>query len=145
MLGCLWTSEARLGACECVSPISPCVAFEDTPVVFVGQVLEITVVEPPPKGQSPLIPISRRVSFKVAEILRGDLDDAVVVYTGSGGGDCGFSFAKAKTYLVYAHRSKTGQLTTGICARTREATQGAQGEIKELRSLAQEPRKCRQS
>ena len=145
VLGCLGTTEARLSACECVGPISPCVAYGNAQAIFIGQALEITPVEPPPKGQTPLPFMNRRVSFKVTESLRGGVDDTVEVYTGSGGGDCGFGFAKGKSYLVYAHRSPTGQLTTGICARTREATSGAQGEIKELRSFAQEPQKCRQS
>jgi hypothetical protein len=121
------------------------VAFADAQAIFVGQVLQITAVEPPPKGEAPLPFMTRRVSFKITESLRGGVDDTVEVYTGSGGGDCGFNFGKGKSYLVYARRSTTGQLTTGICARTREATRGAEGEIKELRSFAQEPQKCRQS
>jgi hypothetical protein len=147
ILGCLVTSEARLSACTCVIAISPCVAAERTQAIFVGQVLEITPVKPPPKGETPpTMPFfSRRVSFKVTESLQGGVDDTIEVYTGSGGGDCGFGFARGKSYLVYAHRETTGQLATGICSRTREVTRGAQGEIKELRELAHEPRKCRQS
>jgi hypothetical protein len=145
LLGCLVTSEARLSACECISPISPCIAFEDAQAIFVGQVLEITVVTPQLKGEAAMPFQSRRVSFKVTESLRGGVDDTLEVYTGNGGGDCGFGFAKGKSYLVYARRGTDGRLTTGICARTREATRGAQDEIKELRAFAQEPRKCRQS
>jgi hypothetical protein len=147
MLSCLGTTEARLSACECVGPISPCIAAEDAQAVFVGQVVGITPVTPPATGETvpPMPFLARRVSFKVTESLRGGVDDTVEVYTGSGGGDCGFSFSKGKSYLVYARRAASGQLTTGICARTREATRGAEGEIKELRLLAQEPRKCRQS
>ena len=145
MLGCLATSEARLHACTCRIAISSCVAFEDADAVFVGQVLEITPVKPPPRGEAPVRFYALRVSFKITESLRGGVDDTVEVYTGSGGGDCGFGFTKGKSYLVYASREDTGQLATGICTRTREATRGAQGEIKELRAFAQEPRKCRQS
>lgn len=145
ILGCLGTSEARLNACECVGTILPCLAAENAQAVFVGQVLEIAPVNTPPQGE-PLTPFyARKVSFKVAESLRGAVDETIEVYTGNGGGDCGFSFTKGKSYLVYAHRGTDGRLTTGICARTREATRGAQDEIKELRLLAQEPRKCRQS
>ena len=147
MLGCLATTEARLSACECVGPISPCIAFEDAQAVFVGQAVEITLVIPPSKGETaPPAPfLGRRVLFKVAESLRGGVDETLEVYTGSGGGDCGFAFSKGKSYLVYARRMASGQLATGICARTREATRSAESEIKELRLLAQEPRKCRQS
>jgi len=145
MLGCLATTEARLHACECIGPVLPCLAAENAQAVFVGQVVEIAPVSPPPKGQAPGPVVSRRVLFKITESLMGGVDDTVEVYTGSGGGDCGFNFAKGKSYLVYAHRGTDARLTTGICARTREATRGAQGEIKELRLLAHEPKKCRQS
>jgi hypothetical protein len=145
MLGCLATSEARLHACDCVGPILPCLAAEKAQAVFVGQVVEIAPVNPPPKGEAAMPFYARKVSFTVTENLRGGVDDTLEVYTGNGGGDCGFGFAKGKSYLVYAHRGTDGRLTTGICARTREATRGAQDEIKELRLLAQEPRKCRQS
>ncbi len=145
ILGCLGTSEAGLNACECVGPILPCLGAENAQAVFVGQVLGITQVDPPPKGEAAMPFYARKVSFKITESLKGGVDDTVEVYTGTGGGDCGFGFAKGKSYLVYAHRGTHGRLTTGICARTREATRGAQDEIKELRLLAQEPRKCRQS
>ena len=145
MLGCFWTSEARLSACTCAGTSSPCVAFGNAQAIFVGHVVEITPAQLPPHEGGPIPFYPRRVSFKVTESLRGGVDDTVEVYTGSGGGDCGFGFAKGKSYLVYAGRAANGQLTTNICARTREATRGAEGEIKELRSFAQEPRKCRQS
>jgi hypothetical protein len=145
MLGCLATSEARLSACTCRLAISSCVAFENAGAVFVGQVLEITPVKPPPQRDAAVRFYARRVSFRITEGLRGGLDETVEVYTGSGGGDCGFGFTKGKSYLVYAHQEDTGQLATGTCTRTREATRGAQDEIKELRGFAQEPRKCKQS
>src|SRR5262245_32007714 len=142
ILACLVTTQVRLYACECVGPVTTCLAAERATAVFVGQVAEITkrgvaVPDAPPAGAN-----WRRVSFKVTESLRGDVPDAVVVFTGSGGGDCGYDFGAGKSYLVYASKAPTGQLTTGICARTREATRAVQNEIKELRALAHEPRKC---
>jgi hypothetical protein len=144
VLGCLLTTQARLFACECVGPVTTCLAAERATAVFVGQVAEITkrgvaVADAPPAGAN-----WRRVSFKVSESLRGDVPETVVVFTGSGGGDCGYDFSAGKSYLVYASKAPTGQLTTGICARTREATRAVQNEIKELRALAHEPRKCLQ-
>ena len=41
----------------------------------------------------------------------------VVVFTGRGGGDCGFSFAVGEKYLVYASRFND-RLSTNICQRT---------------------------
>ena len=144
IFACLASSEARLNACECVGPILPCLAMEQAQAVFVGQVSEIAIVDQSESRPSPPLPIARRISFKVTETLRGDVPEVVPVFTGMGGGDCGFKFESGKTYLVYAHRAPTGQLMTGICARTKEATNSAQNEIKELRLLAREPRKCTQ-
>jgi hypothetical protein len=143
ILICLVSTQARLSACECVGPILPCLAMEQAQAVFVGQVTEIVNVDQTTQRASPL-PIARRVSFKLTEVLRGDVPESVDVYTGLGGGDCGFKFDAGKTYLVYAHRAAMGPLTTGICARTKEANSSAQNEIKELRVLAREPRKCTQ-
>ena len=84
MLGCLATSEARLSACDCVAPILPCMAAEKAQAVFVGQVVEITLVNRPPKGEAPVPSYARRVSFKITESLRGGVDDSVEVYTGEG-------------------------------------------------------------
>ena len=142
ILACLLTSDTRLAACECVGPISPCLAAEQSQAVFVGRVTGISDVEPPSQGGARFF--AKRVVFTVTETFRGDLPEGVTVFTGSGGGDCGFKFDAGKTYLVYAHQEKSGQLSTGICARTREATSGARSEIQELRALAAEPRKCRQ-
>ena len=143
MFGCLATTQARLFACDCISPATPCVSAQNAQAVFVGKVAEIVVVNLERGQSSP--PASRRISFLVTETFRGAVKDAVAVYTGSGGGDCGYDFRKGKSYLVYAHQVSSGELVTGICARTREATKGAEGELKELRALAQEPRTCRQA
>lgn len=142
MLGCLLTTQAPLSACECVGPVTTCLAAERAAAIFVGQAIEITkrgvaVPDAPPAGAN-----WRRVSLKVTESLRGDVPDAAILFTGSGGGDCGFDFSAGKSYLIYASKAPTGQLTTGICARTREVTRAVQNEIKELRALALEPRKC---
>ena len=144
LVACLASSEARLSACTCRLASSPCVAAGNARAVFVGQVVEITNVDPGALQAPPSLPFSRRIAFKVTESLRGELGDSVIVYTGSGGGDCGFQFSKGKSYLVYASALDREPLTTSTCSRTREAGRGAEGEIKELRALAKEPRKCLQ-
>ena len=142
LLACLGTTEARLFACTCAGTPSPCVAAGRAQAIFVGQVVDVTALKPGAPSDAPDGPYYRRVSFKVTETLRGDVNAAAVVFTGSGGGDCGYTFDKGKSYLIYAYQAKTGQLTTNVCTRTRQATSGAAGEIKELRALALEPRKC---
>jgi hypothetical protein len=55
----------------------------------------------------------------------------VVVFTGSGGGDCGFPFRRGESYLVYASANTDGWLGTGICGRTAELSRAA-ADLREL-------------
>ena len=142
MLACLATTEARLFACSCAGTPSPCVAAGRAQAVFVGQVVDIAKLDPGAPSNAPDGPYYRRVSFKVTESLRGNVEATTVVFTGSGGGDCGYGFSTGKSYLIYAHKATTGQLTTNACGRTRQATSSAEGEIKELRALAKQPKEC---
>ncbi len=73
--------------------------------------------------------------FSDVEMFRGNPahDKDLVVYTGMGGGDCGYPFQTGTRYLVYASAGN-GQLMTGICSSTApEITAGS--AIKELRAL----------
>jgi hypothetical protein len=47
-----------------------------------------------------------------------NLTESVVLWTGYGGGDCGYPAEAGKSYLVYASRDSRNQLTFGICGRT---------------------------
>jgi len=55
----------------------------------------------------------------------------VEVWTGSGGGDCGFAFEESKSYLVYAHVGEDGAMSTDICTRSQE-TGLARGDLEAL-------------
>ncbi len=66
----------------------------------------------------------QRVTFRVDESWKGPTTREIVVNTGLGGGDCGYSFAGGQEYLVYAsNNSGTPQLPAGlrtsICDRTK--------------------------
>jgi hypothetical protein len=75
----------------------------------------IADVEQPP----PAFLASRRVTIRIVEAFRGVAGETVEIFTGRGGGDCGYAFHAGGAYLVYARRSRqTGQLTTSICSRT---------------------------
>jgi 5-hydroxyisourate hydrolase-like protein (transthyretin family) len=77
-------------------------------------------------GGTPDSPFPRRlVVFAIERALRGVQDATVEVTTGMGGGDCGYEFKDRERYVVYAHRSSDGRLVTGICTRTRLASQAA--------------------
>jgi hypothetical protein len=70
-------------------------------------------------------------SFRGAGTPGGEM----TVYTGSGGGDCGYPFLSGESYLVYAEPLKQdGLLHTGICSATAPAAAEA-GAVRELRAL----------
>jgi hypothetical protein len=58
------------------------------------------------------------VEFAVAKAWKGAGAERIVVWSGSGGGDCGYPFEIGQAYLVYAHHMDDGELTTGVCTRT---------------------------
>ncbi len=127
-----WHVE-RAEACSCIQPGPPCEAFWSTDVVFSGLVSEVATVESQdPKEQWN----RRRVRFTVEERLRGIDEPKAEVWTGLGGGDCGYAFAVGERYLVYAYRNKeTGRLGTGICSRTRRVADAAE-DLAYIHSLA---------
>ena len=57
-----------------------------------------------------------KVTFRASTIWKGPAERTVSVFTGRGGGDCGYKFEIGKTYLVYS--SCGDYCYTGICART---------------------------
>ncbi|HXW08675.1 MAG TPA: carboxypeptidase regulatory-like domain-containing protein [Vicinamibacterales bacterium] len=100
-------------ACTCAPSGPPCQAYWQADAVFAGRVDEVA----PVSGFDGFR--RRRVTFTVAEAFTGVDTPQVVVWTGSGGGDCGFRFKTGATYLVYASRDTDRELSTGICSRTR--------------------------
>ena len=68
--------------------------------------------------------LSRKIPFEVHEVWKGDVSETVYIFTGSGGGDCGYGFRTGAEYIVYAYQSDGG-LATSICNRTRLVTTAA--------------------
>ena len=77
--------------------------------VFTGTVLEIS------KRPGDLY---ITVKFKVEEVWRGPRGAETSVFTGIGGGDCGYKFEIGEKYLVYAYKRDDSKLETNICQRT---------------------------
>ena len=59
--------------------------------------------------------LGRPVEFEVVENLIGDLPQSIEIFTGRGGGDCGFDFLEGETYLIEASRRPNGELHTWMC------------------------------
>ena len=127
-------SDARdARACSCMTGTPLCETLWKTPVVFAGEVIDITDV---PGGFDSRLPENRRVTFRVEQSWREDVPREVHVRTGSGGGDCGYPFIKGVRYLVFAHRNGE-QLTTTICSPTKPISDA--GEDLEYLKTASKP------
>ena len=134
----LLASAARAEACTCMMPGAPCKAFGGATAVFVGTVTDIKTTPRTAGARGAEIDWSpRTVTFSVSEAFSGVEGAEAQVSTGMGGGDCGYSFVKGVSYVVYAHRMGGGgqRLVTGICTRTRPAL-GASEDLEYLRGLA---------
>jgi len=112
-------------ACSCVLTSSPCnTGWKLGDTIFLGTVSSKVDV-----GST------LEIHVTVEESFRGTVQagSEALVYTGHGGGDCGYPFVAGTSYLVYAG-SANGRLGTGICSYTMpEVMAGA--VLKELRAI----------
>jgi hypothetical protein len=95
-------------------------AQKHSQAVFLGNVIQILQK---PESYGVL------VRFRVENAWKGKLTQEVTVFTGHGGGDCGYRFEVGESYLVYAYGSNE-RLSTNICQRTAPRSEG--GDIKLL-------------
>ncbi|MBI1356814.1 MAG: hypothetical protein GC160_20935 [Acidobacteria bacterium] len=78
--------------------------------------------------------LGRPVEFEVVERVIGDLPRSLEVFTGRGGGDCGFDFSEGETYLVEAQRRPNGELHAWLCSSRVAAVKSATEELRTLRA-----------
>jgi 5-hydroxyisourate hydrolase-like protein (transthyretin family) len=110
-------------ACTCAGTRMPCEAYWNASAVFLGTVSYSTTTT----SKQGDFDLARRVfRFYVDKAFRGVEGKEVEVLTGYGGGDCGYEFQLGGQYLVYAHRNEANILSTGICSRTRPASEAAE-------------------
>jgi hypothetical protein len=130
-------SPSLASACTCLLNPNPCNrAWGSGEVIFLAKVLSVVnASEPPPSDGRPLFLMSKAVHLQVAESFRGAIvaGGETVIFTGSGGGDCGYPFSVGTSYLIFAN-SSNGRMTTSICSETApEVMEG--GTLRALRSL----------
>jgi hypothetical protein len=117
----------RVDACSCLHGITVCEAYEKSSAVFVGAVLDSTLVSAQydisnSEADKRTLTLSNLVfRIRVEEAFKGGKLGEVEITTGTGdGGDCGYRFEKGQRYLIYAHSIPlSNQLTTSICTRTK--------------------------
>ncbi|HXQ69139.1 MAG TPA: carboxypeptidase regulatory-like domain-containing protein [Pyrinomonadaceae bacterium] len=115
-------------ACSCGGSGPPCESFGRASAVFAGTVIGERLNERP-KGERPKIDeidwVPRAVKFSVEQAYSGVTTTEVEVFTGRGGGDCGYGFKVGQRYLVYAYRYQD-KLSTSICSRTQLFSQATE-------------------
>lgn len=107
-------------ACSCMGPGPPCEVAWKAATVFAEVVVDKTVTNDANLlGRAVRNPV--KVSFTVERVLTGmskGTKDAEI-FTGMGGGDCGYHFERGVRYIVYSYKEPDGRLSTGICSRTK--------------------------
>jgi hypothetical protein len=101
-------------ACECASSGPPCQNVFSADAVFAGTVQNIA--DAPDRN-----PPYRQLSVAFAQVtpFRGMQGTTATLFTTDSTSSCGYPFKQGERYLVYAHRTKDGNLEVGSCSRTR--------------------------
>jgi hypothetical protein len=119
--------------CSCLMQTSPCdQGWRTGDTIFLGRVVAMEKVGEPSVSLS-----SHAAHFIVEESFQGAYvtGKEMVVYTGGGGGDCGYPFVAGSSYLVYASGGASdGRLHTSICSPTKPAATVG-GVLPELRAV----------
>jgi hypothetical protein len=121
-------------ACTCGLEIGTCgQSWKAGEVVFIGKVTGKFTDSAPATTEDLFARNAFR--FSVSESFRGSATagEDVTIYTGIGGGDCGYPFSVGTSYLVYASLNK-GKLFTNICTPTSPASR-MRAVIRQLRAL----------
>lgn len=104
----------------CAGTGSVCESYGSASAVFVGTVIAVRENESQKKAyETYVIDSTPRVfKFSVEQSYLGVPGKEVEVFTGRGGGDCGYEFQIGQRYLVYAYEYQD-KLTTRTCTRTK--------------------------
>lgn len=117
-----------VSACSCMADFGadkPCENYWGTESLFLGRAVSVEVMDEVDEEIPPPPLWSRRFQFEVIEGFIGVEGPTVEVWTGRGGGDCGYEFKIGETYLVYSGRAKDGRLHTSSCGPTQRASRAA--------------------
>jgi hypothetical protein len=107
------TLTVRVDACRCLEPSSAAAAYRSADAAVVGKVL--TVAPGPGHDESEAI-------IEIGEAWKSEMLKTVRVSTGT---DCGFTFAKGGSYLLFLSRDAAGRYSTERCMGNRELGKAA--------------------
>ena len=124
-------APAATYACSCSqAPPGQCPGLQKDDVVFVGTVLNSSIVPPPPgvkdPNQNAVINPARitRYHFHIDEKLAGPDSPEIDVFSGGDDGDCGYRFQRGQQYIVFTEQGTEGRVFATICNGTRPASEG---------------------
>jgi MYXO-CTERM domain-containing protein len=123
-------SEAE--ACSCIPTKDAVTSARDADAVFEGKLLLIET----PKPAGPHALQMKVFTFEVKRTFKGQLDGQVRVETTDNSAACGRDFGKVGDgWLIYARADDSGQLSDGLCSRTKPIADAA-ADIAELEANA---------
>jgi hypothetical protein len=128
-----WATDVL--ACSCITVGQSSEPVPSGSIVFRGKVVATELVVIGENGNmflartdSGIARLYRTTVFEVSEKFRGDIPPFVIVATGSGGGDCGYTFETGESYMVDGEWTEdkilaklgggTRAVTTSICTLT---------------------------
>jgi hypothetical protein len=130
----IFCAPSLVSACTCGGWFGGCnQAWKFGEVIFTGKVTSKITDSAPATLEDHFL--RNAFQFSVDESFRGSAiaGQEITIYTGMGGGDCGYEFNVGTTYLVYA-AVYNGKLITGICTPTNLAAR-VPDVIRQLRAL----------
>jgi len=114
----IFCTPSLVNACTCAFTPGTCQqSWKSGEVVFTGKVTGKMTTD---KGVDIEVYYTKyKFELLVTEAFRGFafVGQKIIVYTGAGGGDCGYNFKVGTSYLVYASLNN-GKLGTNICTPT---------------------------
>jgi len=132
-------------ACTCSALNPVCSAYWQTPVVFLGKVVERELVSHTETtvrnldGSRSTVesPGYYRVRFLVLQTFRGEPQQEITILTNEQGSACGFSFEDANEYVVFASpNQESGEFWTSTCTLTHKVEAGKDDtSLKWMRAL----------
>ena len=132
-------TPALVNACTCGGEFGGCnQAWKFGQVIFTGTVTNKITNNAPATIEDRFL--RNAFQFSVDESFRGSTiaGQDITIYTGTGGGDCGYEFNVGTRYLVYAS-AHDGKLVTSICTSTNRAAL-VPDVIRQLRALQKSER-----
>jgi hypothetical protein len=122
LLAVLLVLSARSAfACSCVAPADVEKSRKLAAIVFAGVVESIEDMPRADISRPDMGPhYGRKVTFRALQWWKGDEQPRTIeVWTGYGGGDCGYPVEEGQSYLVYGYQPPaTNRFGMGICGRT---------------------------